>query len=371
MTFERLQQSLEQFNKLLPALGVIFTIVIALAAWALHDIQPLHLLKRIVAEQQGFDYAEQQRQFQQQVVANHVALGQAFLDDQLYDQAGDEFGKALAIDKLHVDAQIGRFIVEAARQIKQDFRPQAVERQLDFLRQQQPDNPYVHILFGDLAVQREDLAAAKQHYEAAMQSGRQPAAAYFGMGYWHEIQSNLTQALVHYQKAVERSPWNQRYLNNLAGTLRKLGQYPESIDQYEKILTLDRDYLLAHVGIAQSYAHSRKLGMAMRYLEQFMTLAGQQTVIDQPKNQAAWNFHGTLLETPDEKRQYALYQLGLMQFLLDQQDDTQRTIQAAQAIKTGIGTDIQAAVAKDIALLDKANAEYTVQTGLFKQLYLQ
>lgn len=371
MTFERLQQSLEQFNKLLPSLGVIFTIVIALAAWVLHDIQPLHLLKRIVAEQQGFDYAEQQRQFQQQVVANHVTLGQAFLDDQLYDQAGDEFGKALAIDKLHVDAQIGRFIVEAARQIKQDFRPQAVERQLDFLRQQQPDNPYVHILFGDLAVQRKDFSAAQKHYQTAMQSGRQPAAAYFGMGYRHEIQSNLTQALLHYQKAVERSPWNQRYLNNLAGTLRKLGQYPESIKLYEEILTLDRNYLLAHVGIAQSYAHSRKLGMAMLYLEQFMTLAGQQTVIDQPKNQATWNFHNTLLETLDEKRQYALYQLGLMQYLLDQQDDVQRTMQAAQAIKTGIGTEIQAAVAEDIALLIKANAEYAVQTGLFKQLYLQ
>ena len=102
-----------------------------------------------------------------------------------------------------------------------------------------------------------------------------------------------------------------------------------------------------------------------------MTLAGQQTVIDQPKNQATWNFHGMLLETPDEKRQYALYQLGLMQFLLDQQDDAQRTMQAAQAIKTGIGADIQAAVAEDIALLDKANAEYAAQTGLFKRLYLQ
>ncbi|MBV6448978.1 tetratricopeptide repeat protein [Nitrosomonas sp.] len=191
------------------------------------------------------------------------------------------------------------------------------------------------------------------------------------MGYWHEIQSNLTQALLHYQKAVKHSPWNQRYLNNLAVTLRKLGRYAESINYYEKILTLDRDYLLAHVGIAQSYAHSRKLEMAKRYLEQFMALAGQQTVSDQLKNQATWNFHGTLLETPDEKRQYALYQLGLMQLLLDQQEDAQRTMQAAQAIKTGIGTGIQAAVAEDIALLDKANAEYAAQTTLFKQLYLQ
>jgi len=371
MNLESLAQSLEKFNKLLPLLGLIFSTLVLLAGAVIYDINPFHMLKRIVAEQQGFDYAEQQRQFQQQVAANHVVLGQAFLDDQLYDQAGDEFGKALAIDKLHVDAQIGRFIVEAARQIKQDFRPQAVERQLDFLQRQQPDNPYVHILFGDLAVQREDFSAAKQHYEAAMQSGRQPAAAYFGMGYWHEIQSNLAQALAHYQKAVERSPWNQRYLNNLAGTLRKLDRYPESIKLYKKILTLDRDYLLAHVGIAQSYAHSRKLEMAKRYLEQFMTFAGRQTIIDQPKNKATWNFHNTLLETPDEKRQYALYQLGLLQFLLDQQDDAQRTMQAAQAIKTGIGTEIQAAVAEDIALLDKANGEYAAQTSLFKQLYLQ
>ena len=131
MNLESLAQSLEKFNKLLPFLGLIFSTLVLLAGAVIYDINPFHMLKRIVAEQQGFDYAEQQRQFQQQVVANHVALGQAFLDDQLYDQAGDEFGKALAIDKLHVDAQIGRFIVEAARQIKQDFRPQAVERQLD------------------------------------------------------------------------------------------------------------------------------------------------------------------------------------------------------------------------------------------------
>lgn len=371
MNLESLSQLLGKFNKLLPALGLISSTLVLLAGAVIYDINPFHMLKRIVAEQQGFDYAAQQHQFQRTVVTNHVALGHAFLDDQLYDQAGDEFGKALAIDKLHVDAQIGHFIVEAARQIQQDFRPQAVERQLDFLLRQQPGNPYAHIVYGDLAVQRKDYGMAKKHYEAAMQSDRQPAAAYFGMGYWHEIQSNLEQALAHYQNAVERSPWNQRYLNNLAGTYRKLGRYPESIELYEKILTLDRDYLLAHVEIAQSYAYSGKFNMAKRYLEQFMTMAGQPTIFDHAKNQATWHFHDTLLETADEKRQYALYQLALMQWLLEQKNEAKSAIQTAQALKTGIAQKIKAAVAADVAELIRLDPRHIALTNQFNTLYLK
>lgn len=373
MTFDRLLQSLEQFNKLLPALGVIFSILIALAAWVLHDIQPLHLLSRIEAEQKAYDAAEQQRQFQRTVVENHRLLGYAFLGDRLYEEANGEFDKALAIDKLNVDAQIGRFIVDTARQIqnRQDFRPQAIERQLDFLRRQQPDNPYVLILYGDLAVQRQDYAAAKQHYEAAMQSDQSPASAYFGLGYSLEVQSQLEQALAHYQNAVDRSPWNQSYLNNLAGILRKLGHYAESIDHYETILTLDRDYLLAHVGIAQSYAYSGKPRMAMRYLQQMLEQMAQATLSDHPKNQAPWNFHDTLLETLDEKRQYALYQLGLMQFLLEQKNAAQRTIQTAQAIKTGIDADIQAAVKVDIDAIIQEDSSFRMLSDQFNTLYLK
>lgn len=373
MNLESLAQSLEKFNKLLPLLGLVFSTLVLLAGAVIYDINPFHMLKRIVAEQQGFDHAEQQRQFQRTVVENHVALGNAFLDDRLYEQASGEFDKTLAIDKLNVDAQIGRFIVEAAQQIEKrnDFRPQAIQRQLDFLQQQQPGNPYAHVLYGDLAMQLEDYTQAKKHYDRAIQSDRKPASAYFGLGYLYETQGQWEQAQSHYKLAVERSPWNQSYLNNLATVSRKLGHYEESIKNYEKILKLDRDYLLANLEIAQSYAYAGNPKMAMRYLQQMLEFMEQPAVSDHPKNKTAWSFHDVLLETPDEKRQYALYQLGLMQFLLDQQDDTQRTMQAAQAIKTGIGTDIQAAVAKDIALLDKANEEYAAQTGLFKQLYLQ
>ncbi|MDO9311109.1 MAG: hypothetical protein Q7T85_05380, partial [Nitrosomonas sp.] len=128
MNLEPLSQLLEKFNKLLPALGLIFSTLVLLAGWVFYDINPLHMIKRIEAEQKGFDYAEQQRQFQRTVVENHLSLGYSFLADRLNKQANGEFDKALVIDKLNVDAQIGHFIVEAAQQIenRNDFRPQAI-----------------------------------------------------------------------------------------------------------------------------------------------------------------------------------------------------------------------------------------------------
>ncbi|MDO9311180.1 MAG: tetratricopeptide repeat protein, partial [Nitrosomonas sp.] len=249
--------------------------------------------------------------------------------------------------------------------------PQAIQRQLNFLQQQQPGNPYVQVLYGDLAMQLEDYTQAKNYYGMAIQSERQPASAYFGLGYLYETQSQLEQALLHYRQAVERSTWNQSYLNNLATVFRKLGHYQEAIEHYEKILKLDLNYLLAHLGIAQSYAHSGKPKMAMRYLQQMLALMEQAPVSDHPKNKAAWSFHGVLLETPDEKRQYALYHLGLAFFLLDQEDTARNYLQEARAIKTAITAKIKAVVAQDIELLVKKNTQYETQAKKFRQQYLK
>lgn len=373
MNLESLAQSLEKFNKLLPLLGLIFSALVLLAGSMIYDINPFHMLKRIVAEQQGFDHAEQQRQFQRTVVENHVALGNAFLDDRLYKQASEEFDKALAIDKLNVNAQIGHFIVETAQQIenRNDFRPQAIQRQLDFLQQQQPGNPYVQVLYGDLSVQLEDYPKAKAHYDRAIQSEQQPASAYFGLGYWHETQGQWEQAQSHYEIAAKRSPWNQSYLNNLATVSRKLGRYEESIEHYKKILTLDRDYLLAHLGVAHSYTYAGKPKMAMHYLQQMLEFMEQPAVNNHSKNKTAWSFHDVLLETPDEKRQYALHHLAFAFFLLDRKDDAQRTLQTAQAIKTRIGAEIKATAAQDIAHFIRKNPRYEAQARQFKTLYLK
>jgi len=373
MNLESLSQSFEKLNKLLPALGLIFSTLILLVGWVFYDINPLHMIKRIEAEQKGFDYAEQQRQFQRTVVENHLSLGYAFLDDRLYSQATSEFDKALGIDKLNEAAQIGRFIVEVADQIQNDFRPQAIERQLHFLQQQQPDNPYVQVLYGDLAVQLDDNKKAIDYYDRATQSERQPASAYFGLGYLFENQPQpqLDHALKYYQKAVERSEWNQIYLNNLATVNRKLGHYQESIKQYEKILTLDRDYMLPNLGISQSYALSGKFSMAINYQKQLIMLMDQPSIADQAKNKSPWNFHNTLLESMDEKRQYVLFSLGLSFFLLDQKDDAQNYLQKARAIKTDITAEIKAIVAQDIELLVKKNTLYETQAEQFKQQYLK
>ncbi len=370
MTCNQLHKRLKSLNEVLPALVLISSILVMLAAWMFNDIYPLHMLKRIEAEQKAFDDTEQKRQFQQKVVENHLSLGYAFLDDRLYEEATQAFDKALAIDELNVDAQIGHFIVETAHRIIHDFRPQAIEKQLHFLQQKQPDNPYVQVLYGDLAVQLDDPKKAKDHYHAAIRSDRRTASAYFGLGYLFETQQQLKEALSYYKKAVERSQWNQIYKNNLATVYRKLGHYDDAIEHYKNILTLDGDYLLAHLGIAQSYALSGKLIMAMRYQQQLVNLLDQPRITGQAKNVATWNFHNVLFETLDEKRQYALYSLGLSLFLRGKEEDAQLYLQKAQQITTDISTKIKSVVAQDLKLLIEKQEQYHHQGKHFKQQYL-
>lgn len=62
-----------------------------------------------------------------------------------------------------------------------------------------------------------------------------------------------------YLKAIELSPWNLNYRNNLADIYYKNKEYGNAIENYSDILKLNQNYLLPYSSLSHSYRCLGKL----------------------------------------------------------------------------------------------------------------
>ena len=287
-------------------------IIIAHFGYQVAIFQPL---EEIAFKQQEYREKNLVKSYQKEMVNRHLKLANAFLYDEDIIAAIYQYQKALSLDKINPEAQMGLFIADIyQKQQQSSYKPGSIRRQILFIESEASKSQALrylkpgalaNVMMGNLNAWLDKKDISKKHFEKAKTIDPEASSAWFGLGLLHVYESPK-KALEYYKTAVKLSPWNERYLNNLASLYGKLKQYDEAIKTYELILTLDKDYLLPYCEMAHIYTMNNNPDMAAAYLNSLVQLMNKPHM-DMKKNQFPWQFSQDLiLHTQKEKKYYAI-----------------------------------------------------------------
>jgi len=313
------------------------TIAGALVAWLVYGISLLQPFEEIAYKQKQYRHENSQRELRELVVERHLALAGTLMDIGRYEAAEEEYKKVLKLDAVNLNAQTGIFEVEVHNLIIAHRNPDVIKEKINFLLTETPDNPHALVFLGDLFSSL-DKEKAEGFYQQVISAGTKTATAYFGLGVLYSKEPGKEMEVIElYKKAVELSHWNEDFLNNLGGLYFKTGQYDEAIKAYEKILTMDSEYLITYLEIANVLRMSGELQWALAYYKQLVNFISDKEIIDLPENQKRWFFNSgenevVYLNNPLEKRFYAYYCLSISLFLSGRDEEAKYYVNEAQKL---------------------------------------
>ena len=372
---EKISKTFKWVSEVWPALAFIISIIGIITAWLVYDVSLLHPLKKIAAEQREYNGKSEQKKLLKEMAGRHLALGKSFLDNSRYMAARGEFESVLKLDKLNPEAQMGLFKTAVYKAMQNEFIPEVIERRINFILKETPDDPHALVFLGNLYAQLENIDKAEEQYELAIKSDNKTASAYFGLGIIYEKQNEIDKALEKYKDAVKLSKWNERYLNNLASVYSRKGDYENAIKNYELILTLDYEYLLPYLEISIAFLQMGNLEKAYAYQDKLAGLLEDEYFYDNDKNKGVWFFNAedetVELFSIEEKRLYTLYSLSMTLFLLGDKDHANEIAGKAQSIKTDQDASIRKIVSLDLQRFVDKHQAYKEQVENYRTTYLQ
>lgn len=112
------------------------------------------------------------------------------------------------------------------------------------------------ILLGHGYIELKDSLAAAEMYRKALELNPRDVRAWTGLGNTYELNSAWAQALHYHKKAAANSPYDYRFWASMANCYDRLGQLPNAVECYKRILTLERgidQQLLIMDNVARAY----------------------------------------------------------------------------------------------------------------------
>jgi tetratricopeptide (TPR) repeat protein len=272
------------------ALGTVILLAIGFLAYG---ISPTTVIGEVVA-----DYRDAQER--EQLVLEHIELGNRFLDVEQLKAARTEFKEALKLDPTNVDAQRGLFKTNVFEPVvKRQYDPEVVELRLKSLLREEPDDPNAHAFLGDIYWAQGYPDRALTQYDRAIEEAPTFAHAYAGKGFVYDVQNRSEQALEMFQRALELSPWNRVYRDNLAYLLFSAGRYRDAFDQYDRLSRVDPNLVSSYIGLGNTYRVLGDLPNARFYQAYAVELLLKRSIQTLELNSRSWFYH-TKLSPPEE-----------------------------------------------------------------------
>ena len=116
-----------------------------------------------------------------------------------------------------------------------------------------PNDERAHNLLGGYHFGRQDYAAAVAEYEKATAINPSFSQPYNQMGYAYRFLDKNTEAEKAFKKYIELIPGDPNPYDSYAELLMKMGRFDESIRNYEKALSLDKNFVASWVGIGNNH----------------------------------------------------------------------------------------------------------------------
>jgi tetratricopeptide (TPR) repeat protein len=113
---------------------------------------------------------------------------------------------------------------------------------------------------------------AIEHYQEALEIKPGSAEVYNNWGMVLAGQGRFTEAIEHYQKALEIKPGSAEVYNNWGAVLAEQGQPVKAIEYYRKALEIKPDYAAAHFNLGDALAKQARYSEAIEQFQQAVRL---------------------------------------------------------------------------------------------------
>jgi len=302
---------------------VLGSLISALVGWQLYDISLLQPLEELSHKQRAYREGERRTQLQYEAVQHHLKLAYSFLDVGQLSPAKRELEAAAKLDPTNPEVRLGLLKVDVFEPVRdKNYVPEVAERRLRMILERSPEDPHVLSFLGDV-YQALSEDKARGYYERAIAKHPGAASAYNGLAVLNDIRNRPDAALPHYLKAVELSPWNQHYLNNLAYQYLGKRDAGSAIPYYETLLTLNDQYLVAYYTLVIALRWVDRLDLAAYYDRRLLSLLSDPQIHASECNRGHWFFHAGSevvffeLQQPDKRKYYAQLAAALTAHLRD------------------------------------------------------
>jgi tetratricopeptide (TPR) repeat protein len=342
-------------------LAVLSTVALAIVAWVKIGVDPLESAREI-------KYKKDQRDAQRKMAQTHISLGNDFLNVGQIEAASDEFENAKKLDPYNSEADFGLLKVSVFKPLAGgvDDDPEIAQRRINGILTQKADDTNALAFQGDV-YSTMDSKKALDYYNRALESNGGNAWAYFGKGLLFDRSGKSNLALEMYEKAVQLSPWNQIFLNNLAYQRYLRGNYKDAELHYVFLLDLESRYLLSRCMLANTQLKLGAVSLAYSNLQPLNEYLRDDQVIKLRRNQGQWFFHverGEIVElnSAAEKIAYSRYMMALASYMLGYRDEAYTHLAEAEAAGRDASTQARRVLKADISTLAKERPEWA--TGL-------
>ena len=121
---------------------------------------------------------------------------------------------------------------------------------LEKLVAQYPNDERAHFNLGGYHFGQQEFGPAIEHYKKATELAPDYSQAYNILGYSYRQQGDYANAEQSFKKYIELIPNDPNPYDSYAELLLKMGKFDDSIVQYRKALSIDKNFVPSHFGIA-------------------------------------------------------------------------------------------------------------------------
>jgi len=131
-----------------------------------------------------------------------------------------------------------------------------------------PDSPWLHMLYGDAYMSKNDDANAESEYEQVLKLAPNLPIVQYQLGYIDFKRARYADAEGHFRKEIAVNPTFAPAYLYLGTTLRRLGRNAEAPAFLEQAVIRDPNYILAYNELATSQTEAGKPEDAIRTLQE-------------------------------------------------------------------------------------------------------
>ena len=354
----------------------LFSLLAAAAAWFIYGVSPLQPLEEIANRQSKYRDEAEKDDYKKRMVERHLKLGKSLLNVEEYAAARQEYQEALKLDPANPEAELGLFKADIYNTLQGEYNPAVIEQRIHFILQENSKDPHAYVFLGDIYRPR-DKKKAQEYYQQAITLDPDAAGARFGLGLVYNKQGKLDEALDQFRNAVELSPFNVRYLDNLGFAYSRKNLYTKAIETYQRILQIDADYLSVYYEIARLSLLLGDLDKALQYQQELVYRLNDEKITNLDKNKSLWYFQPAddplieLYELP-EKTAYAYYGLSLLLYLSNQRAEAERYIEKTRQLKMSgnAGAWVEQLMEAVLKRLEQEQPRWAGQIDTWRQRFL-
>ena len=234
------------------------------------------------------------------------------------------------------------------------------------LTQAYPNDARAHNLMGAYYFARQEWAASVGEFQKATALSAEFSQPYNQMGYAHRFMGKYPEAEQAFKKYIALLPDDPNPYDSYAELLMKMGRFEDSIKNYEKALSVDRNFVASYIGIGNDRVFMGQPDEARQAYARLMAIARTP---GEKRQALLWTAMSYVHEGATDK---AIAELQKMADI----DQAGNDLAALSAVYNQMGNvlleagrigEAAAKYEQQIATIDKANVPAQVKEGAHRQ----